>query len=62
MANKVAWHEVWEKFDVWYQAAEDNLRCGECGHRAYAAPDWPDQQEKIRLLVEASLRKKPKSN
>lgn len=43
-----------DDFESWFQKG-DNKRCEHCGHNDYDPPEWPDQQRKIKRLVEKQL-------
>lgn len=52
----INWKKLWDDFDEWFCKSEKEARCKTCQHKSLDDPEWPDQQAKIKRLVNAQVR------
>ena len=57
MSIKINWEKIWEDFETWMVKKEEaNKRCSSCHHKSYDHPEWEEQQDKIKRLVNIQVR------
>lgn len=57
MGKTINWKELWNDFENWLTEQEDSPICETCKTCTPCFPSWDDQQEKIKQLVNAQIRK-----
>ena len=61
MATKLVlidWGALWEAFNAWLEVKNRAAICPKCHHNSYNETEWPDQRDKIEILVNNQLRGK----
>ncbi len=56
MRKTVNWKKVWNDFDEWTNERSERKECEACHHAAGQFPDWNEQQEMIKRLVNTQVR------
>lgn len=56
MSNTIDWKKIWDKYNDWFEDLDRRQKCNTCGHTARNDPEWEDQQEKIKQLIDEQVR------
>ena len=56
MEKTINWNKIWNDFSDWLCKREDAGQCKHCGSSSGCFPDWEDQQDKIKQLVDIQVR------
>jgi hypothetical protein len=58
---RLNWAEIWDDFDEWFDALQEDARkrkCKKCGRGAELEDaDWEDQQGAIEVAVESEVKR-----
>ncbi len=53
--KEVNWKKIWDDFEDWMDEF-DRSYCEACGHKDSIDPDWENQQEKIKELIDTQVK------
>lgn len=53
----IDWEKLWNDFDRWYSKKVKPQKCTKCKRNHYKDPEWDEQQNKIKMLTNAQIRK-----
>lgn len=55
--KQLEWDGIWDHFNEWHTKEEEKDKCKTCHTHQGLRGDWPDQQKKIKQLVEKEIRR-----